>query len=440
MGASADHPWYSRRCCRIALCLATVVLLQATVAPDRAIPRSQERLNVGGSARGARSSPASGVEEVISSNVSEGGDLPENEQEDKEDLAMDQEVVEEKQDEEEVILPNLSRTTAVIFVNCAEDGKSLRRGRYIDKHLTCPQSQCVLTNQLKEFSNATAAVFNPLWMSPMHSAPLRKPDGQLWVYSFFFESPASHRFAQRATEQLGARIDLTMTFQTTSEIVRPYYGLQPCPGGCATNAKNYATGKKYLLLWLVSNCGGGGGRRMVFKKIQEQLGADAVHKYGRCGKAIPCKRRDAVCERKFFDQYKFYAAFETSRCQGYITEKFYRGFQTTMVPLAYGGLSRQDYEGVVPKESFLHVDDFVDAAQLATTLRQIDRDDQRYNRFHTWREKFRVMSQIETHHRAYCELCDRLANRSAAKRPFRTSRDLTNWMFNRCAKDMPRWK
>lgn len=64
---------------------------------------------MGGSARGARSSPASGVEEVISSNVSEGGDLPENEQEDKEDLAMDQEVVEEKQDEEEVILPNLSR-------------------------------------------------------------------------------------------------------------------------------------------------------------------------------------------------------------------------------------------------------------------------------------------------------------------------------------------
>merc|ERR1711870_73883 len=102
-------------------------------------------------------------------------------------------------------------------------------------------------------------------------------------------------------------------------------------------------------------------------------------------------------------QYKFYAAFENSRCEGYITEKFFRGLIYGMVPIAMGGLSRRDYESIVPGDSFLHVDDFDSVEDLANRLVEIDQDDTEYNKFHAWRSKLHVMGQGDSNMLSYCE-------------------------------------
>ena len=77
--------------------------------------------------------------------------------------------------------------------------------------------------------------------------------------------------------------------------------------------------------------------------------------------------------------FKFYAAFENNRCDGYITEKLWTAYNYGMVPVVWGGCGRADYEKIVPKDSFIHVDDFKSTADLALFLQELDRDDARYS-------------------------------------------------------------
>ncbi|CAJ1390973.1 unnamed protein product [Effrenium voratum] len=333
----------------------------------------------------------------------------------------------------------------LIFVNCIEDGKAVRTGKWKNKGLVCPRGACNFTVRTKDLEKADAVVFNALWMSPLSKPPSRKRRGQVWVYSFHFESPTLHTRARGVTGALSKNMDLTMTFQPSSDIFRPFYRLvrhsdpEAYVGFKADGA--YAKGKKYLLLWFVGNCGAK-GRMSLFKDIQKILG-DKVHMFGRCGKKSPCKgNRDTPCNVELMSQYKFYAAFENSRCQGYVTEKFFRGLRWGMVPLALGGLGRKDYERILPGTSFLHVDDFRSVQDLAKELLAIDADDARYNRFHDWRAELRVSGQGEAQEAAYCELCEALHQGDQQKlHPPKRSfgSNLESWMFQSCAKDVPRW-
>eukprot|EP00434_Breviolum_minutum_P045253 symbB.v1.2.040526.t1/scaffold7307.1/size12026/1 len=236
--------------------------------------------------------------------------------------------------------PNATPWHVIHVPHCAEDRKIIKHMQ--DKHIVCSHSRCILSTEKGYPKKAKAVVFNPLSMGPKVSIPREKPAGQIWVYSFYFESATLHQFAKRPTMNLESKIDLTMTYQATSDIFRPFQEFIPREEK-PPNITWAAASKKYLLLWVVSNCGSK-GRMAIFRKLQAKLGPEQVHIYGGCGKKIPCKRKNKTCEREFYSQYKFYAAFENSRCRGYITEKFFRGFENNMVPLAYGGLGRADYE------------------------------------------------------------------------------------------------
>ena len=58
--------------------------------------------------------------------------------------------------------------------------------------------------------------------------------------------------------------------------------------------------------------------------------------------------------RKMLRKYKFYLSFENALCQDYITEKFFLALHSGVIPIAYGGLSRQDYEKVRSGEAVNH--------------------------------------------------------------------------------------
>ena len=335
----------------------------------------------------------------------------------------------------------VSNTTAMpwheILVNCKMDASTPRANEGVAP-LICPQSRCLLKAADNGSAKARAVVFNPLW--PISQVPLSKPAGQLWVYSFFFEAPDTHQLAKRMTARLSSKIDLTMTFHPGSDIFRPYQAMLPLTSDVPPpDSRADPSKKEYLLVWTVSNCGVG-PRNTLFKELQSRLGSDRVHLYGGCGKKHPCRDRfDTDCEIKFYSQYKFYAAFENSRCSGYITEKFYRGFQKFMIPLAYGGIGRMDYEHVAPKDSFLHVDDFGSLDDLTNTLKEIDRDDARYSRFHEWRQKVRFSIDRSMYNdvfnRSYCEICDRIDHPKGS----RPKHDLDEWVFNSCTSNQPHW-
>ena len=55
------------------------------------------------------------------------------------------------------------------------------------------------------------------------------------------------------------------------------------------------------------------------------------------------KNRGILYKEKL-KNYKFYLSFENSLCQDYITEKFFLALYAGTLPIAYGGLSKSDYE------------------------------------------------------------------------------------------------
>ena len=64
------------------------------------------------------------------------------------------------------------------------------------------------------------------------------------------------------------------------------------------------------------------------------------------------------------------------------------------------GASRADYERAVPKNSFIHVDDFDSIRDLALYLRVLSTNTTLYNSYFKWKSAF---SYLNT--KFYCRLC-----------------------------------
>jgi len=198
-----------------------------------------------------------------------------------------------------------------------------------------------------------------------------------------------------------------------------------------------------LLLWFVSNCQPR-GRLKVFNEIKVRLPKGNIDIFGACGEPDPCKGKDKNCLRNLMNRYKFFAAFENSRCQGYITEQFWRAYEYGMVPLALGGTGRQDYEHIAPADSFLHVSDFSSIQSLANRLLKLDQDDSGYAKYFIWKNSFRVAMPYseEAAAKPYCALCEELHKPLAEQKKSRSNLflvrgNLTSWFYDECKSEIP---
>jgi len=110
------------------------------------------------------------------------------------------------------------------------------------------------------------------------------------------------------------------------------------------------------------------------------------HKRDGCG-----NKSDYECLNKLKSQYKFYLAFENSICDEYITEKYWNTLNsnTHMIPVALGA-RLQDYATLSPPNSFIHVANFTGAKELAKYLVSLDRNDDKFNIYHKWRENYEL--------------------------------------------------
>eukprot|EP00929_Paragymnodinium_shiwhaense_P039181 TRINITY_DN20603_c0_g1_i4.p1 TRINITY_DN20603_c0_g1~~TRINITY_DN20603_c0_g1_i4.p1 ORF type:complete len:137 (+),score=11.11 TRINITY_DN20603_c0_g1_i4:337-747(+) len=134
------------------------------------------------------------------------------------------------------------------------------------------------------------------------------------------------------------------------------------------------------------------------------------------------------------------AGFENSRCRGYITEKPWQGLNVGAVPIVVGGTSREDYEKMLPPNSFIYAEDFKSFDQLAEHLLMLNRDAAEYNKYHEWRYKYRGSTKWEGNAQAYCKLCGRLHSEPASVTPRKTHTSLTSWWFDgACKQGYPAW-
>jgi len=203
---------------------------------------------------------------------------------------------------------------------------------------------------------------------------------------------------------LNKYVDKTMTYKPSSDFFWPMGSFRKRDDGDAvayTGLNKTSNG----ILVLISNCKD--QERLVYiEQLRKALPEGVLQIYGHCGLSVPCSDRDesSDCYQNFFRGFKFFLAFENTRCEGYITEKPFRAFEHNMVPIVNGGFGREDYDRLnIPRDAYLHIDDFISISALAEYITEMS--ESTYNSFFAWRKDY-VVEKAGV--QDFCQVCDEL--------------------------------
>ncbi|KAG8564352.1 hypothetical protein GDO81_016426 [Engystomops pustulosus] len=257
----------------------------------------------------------------------------------------------------------------------------------------CPKPfnapRCFFTADRTWYPRANAVIIHhrDVCSSKNQMPQIPRPEGQYWVW-FNLESP-SHAPNLGMMDNL---INLTMSYRSDSDIFTPYGWLQK-----KEVLQNFTIpGKSNLVAWVVSNWNPSSKRVKLYNELKDHIKVDV---YGQQHKSLEMKDLKDVLSK-----YKFYLSFENSIHTDYITEKLWRNaLMSGTVPVVLGP-PRETYERFIPSDSFIHVDDFPSAKDLANYLLELDKDPQKYERYFKWRSRLQAFGNFDwqTH---YCKAC-----------------------------------
>ncbi|NXT66741.1 FUT6 fucosyltransferase, partial [Chaetops frenatus] len=240
--------------------------------------------------------------------------------------------------------------------------------------LSCAGCHCHFTTNRSRWCQADAVILHhrDVCGDSERLARLPRLQSQPWIW-FNMESP-SHSSNLSAMDNL---FNLTMSYRRDSDIFVPYGELrhlgQPRPITIPPKSK--------LVAWVVSNWQEESRRVKYYQELRKHIPVDV---YGK--NHTPLSQDQLLAT---ISQYTFYLAFENSQHQDYITEKFWKNaLCSSTIPVVLGP-PRENYERFVPPDSFIHVDDFGSARELARFLLELAWDAQRYRGYFQWRRWFR---------------------------------------------------
>ncbi|NXJ71695.1 FUT6 fucosyltransferase, partial [Rostratula benghalensis] len=256
-------------------------------------------------------------------------------------------------------------------------------------------SDCHFTANHSWSQKADAVIMHHRDVCTERLAQIPRLPSQLWIW-FNLESP-SHSPNLGAMDNL---FNLTMSYRKDSDIFTPYGELQvldqPQPLSIPTKTK--------LVAWVVSNWRAGSQRVKYYQELKKHIAVDI---YGQHHLPLPWDKLLSTVS-----QYSFYLAFENSQHEDYITEKLWRNaLSSGTVPVVLGP-PRENYERFLPPDSFIHVDDFASAGDLARFLRELSEDAERYQRYFQWRKWLQPVSGVgwDLH---LCKACHFLQTKEA---------------------------
>ncbi|XP_060089379.1 4-galactosyl-N-acetylglucosaminide 3-alpha-L-fucosyltransferase FUT6-like [Heteronotia binoei] len=195
-----------------------------------------------------------------------------------------------------------------------------------------------------------------------------RPPSQRWIW-FNLESP-SH------SPNLGFmdnHFNLTMSYRRDSDIFSPYGWLE-----FLDRPQNVSVPpKSKLVAWVVSNWNPRSRRVQYYQELKKYIQIDV---YGEQHLPLSVDKHFST-----LTQYKFYLSFENSIHEDYITEKIWKNAFLSMAVPVVCGPPRKNYERFLPSDSFIHIDDFPSAQEMARFLQELDKDDVRYQSYFRWR-------------------------------------------------------
>ncbi|XP_061174132.1 glycoprotein 3-alpha-L-fucosyltransferase A-like [Saccostrea echinata] len=240
----------------------------------------------------------------------------------------------------------------------------------------CLVNRCHFTYDKKMASSADAVVFgnpNQIRTRP----PFRKASpNQIWIVSAIESPPNTGRL-----QNYHGLVNWTMTYRTDSVIVTPYFKYKVFPEKVSLTRKNYAEGKQKKVVWFVSNCNRESSGRMKYaREVQKYISVDI---YGRCGE-LKCPKSKPWCTTMVKTDYKFYLAFENTKCKDYMTEKIMTAYTNDVIPVVLGA-APSEYKSALPAHSYIDVEDFETPKDLAEYLLKLDKNDDLYNEYFRWK-------------------------------------------------------
>ncbi|XP_036433822.1 4-galactosyl-N-acetylglucosaminide 3-alpha-L-fucosyltransferase 9-like [Colossoma macropomum] len=269
---------------------------------------------------------------------------------------------------------------------------------------------CRLTLDRNEYDKAHAVMFHvrDIGGEVSNLQTLSRPPRQKWVW-MNMESPANSPRLPGADDLF----NLTSNYRRDSDIWVPYGQLIDIS---EKDEPFKIPEKNKLVCWIVSNWNGNLKRVGYFNELSQHIKVEA---YGRhFGRYINSEDYSQVVS-----SCKFYLSFENSVYIDYITEKLFNPMRLGTVPVVLGA-SRENYEEFVPKDSFIHVDDFKTAQELAEHLKLLDQNQEMYEKYFAWRKDYVVKNSNFGQEHA-CRICDHVRR----YKNYRVFKNVNKWYW-----------
>jgi len=288
------------------------------------------------------------------------------------------------------------------YILYSKTGTEFGAGNAPFKHFQCPVSNCeIYNNRLQPdlYNQSDALVFFGVHYKKNQPGyhPKYRLQHQKWIF-YTRESPS--RFHSDIDDN--DKFNLTMTYHHESDILWPYGRILPILNQSEVPSvhRHVVSHRRGLAVWMASNCDDTSLRRQYVTELTKHIKVDV---YGKCGN-LTCKT-DKTCLRMLKSTYKFYLSFENSLCEDYVTEKLFRTLRLGIVPVVLGGAN---YSAILPQHSYIDVRDFKSARHLGLYLSSLDSDDDKYNQYFRWQQKYKIedgsSGTSELKH-FYCGLC-----------------------------------
>ena len=245
--------------------------------------------------------------------------------------------------------------------------------------------------------------------------PSRRSLGQRYIY-FLLESPAHDNLDYSRFSDF---FNWTMTYRRDSDIFAPYGSFSQLsqPTSVEPILKRVrGLPKQNLVAWVVSNCNTNSKREEYVSELQKHISVDV---FGGCGtKSCPGARiNSGKCRSLLERDYMFYLAFENSKCNDYVTEKFYLALDMDIVPIVMGGAN---YSAIAPPGSYIDVNDYSSVQELAKELKRLSEAREEYLNFFRWKATKKVLPGLS---QMGCNLCKSLHE----SKPTKIYQDLGTW-------------
>jgi hypothetical protein len=234
--------------------------------------------------------------------------------------------------------------------------------------------------------------FNITLKSNRNSTSLSPSDVFLNGTSMYFNTLANivNRALVEKIDSLASRCPYTCNQPLADELVnliQPY--LTPLPVRVVNRDIVY-------IAWFVSNCDSHSGREQYVHRLRSQPNIH-IDIYGACSSMLhshivsnQCRKGVPGCLEQTLKHYRFYLSFENSKCDTYITEKYWmQGIAGVTIPIVMGA-KRDEYQRIGLPHSYIHVDDYATVEDLAGELVRLNRNDTDYNRYLQWTRLYDV--------------------------------------------------